>query len=105
VLLRPKATEEVTDWGFKLDVGNDFKREKAATDMGTVLEVGPTAWNAFDKWKPNGDLNPEWKPWAVPGDTVVFAKYGGKFVEVDGEEYVLINDEDVQCVVRENSSE
>lgn len=93
VLIKPDFLEEVTDWGFKIDVGETFKREKASVVIGTVVQVGDTAWKAFD-----GD-RPEWKPWAQPGDIVHFAKYGGKFITVGEEEYVIVNDEDVQAVI------
>ena len=95
VLLKPAFVQEETDWGFKLDVGETFKREKAATDIGEVIDIGPMAWKAFD-----GD-NPDWQPWAKIGDIVYFAKYGGKFINVDEKDYIIINDEDVQAVAIE----
>jgi co-chaperonin GroES (HSP10) len=96
VLLKPLFVEEETEWGFKLDVGENFKREKAAAVMGTVIAIGPTAWKAFD----GGDK--DWKPWAKVGDKVHFAKYGGKFITIDKEEYVIVNDEDIQAVIKED---
>ena len=94
--------EEIKDGalaGFKLDVGDDWKRQKAGTVIGEVISIGPMAWKAFD-----GD-NPEWKPWAKVGDIVYFAKYGGKFITIDEEDYIIINDEDVQGIIREEDIE
>jgi len=79
--------------GFQLDVGDDFKRQKASTTVGEVVSIGPMAWRAFD-----GD-NPLWSPWAEVGDIVYFAKYGGKFITIDGEDYIIINDDDVQGII------
>lgn len=101
VLLKPHFDDEkIKDGalaGFQLDVGETFQREKAATVVGEVISVGPMAWKAFD-----GD-NPEWEPWAEVGDVVYFAKYGGKFITIDDEDYIIINDEDVQAVIHEDS--
>lgn len=97
VLLKPYFDEEVIEEGalkgFKLDIGDTFKREKAATVVGEVISIGSMAWKAFD-----GD-NPDWKPWAKVGDIVYFAKYGGKFITIDEEDYIIVNDEDIQGVI------
>lgn len=93
------ADSEIKDGalkGFQMDVGDDFKRQKASSVIGEVVDIGPMAWRAFD-----GD-SPEWKPWAKLGDIVYFAKYGGKFITIDEEEYVIINDEDLQVVIKES---
>ena len=85
----PKDTlDEGALAGFKI-VGEGIQREKAATTKGRIVGVGSNAWKAFD----------DGLPWASVGDVVYFAKYGGKWVEVEGKEYVIINDEDVQCKV------
>ena len=80
--------------GFQFDVGDDFKRQKAGTTVGIIVSIGPMAWRAFD-----GD-SASWKPWAEIGDTVYFAKYGGKFITIDDEDYIIVNDEDVQGIIR-----
>lgn len=33
------------------------------------------------------------------GDTVVFAKYGGTEIEIDGEEYIILSERDLLAVV------
>ncbi|MBT8449328.1 MAG: co-chaperone GroES [Gammaproteobacteria bacterium] len=99
VLLKPHFEEEKTEWGFELGHTDTFKREKAATVVGKVISVGDMAWKAFD-----GD-NPDWKPWAKVGDVVYFAKYGGKFITIDEEDYIIVNDEDVQAVVHEENKD
>nr|ASN63651.1 co-chaperonin GroES [uncultured virus] len=93
VLVEPKHFEEVTEGGIILNVGEDWKREKAATVIGTIVNVGPTAWKGFD----------DGVPWAKVGDKVYYAKYAGKTI-VDGDkEYVILNDEDIQCIINEET--
>lgn len=59
---------------------------------GTVVAVGMNAWKAFD----------EGEPWALVGDRVCFAKYGGFVIEDEktGENFRLLNDEDVVAIWR-----
>ena len=101
VLLKPEFPEERTESGIYIATESMLKRERAATDTGRVVAVGDTAWHAFDRYTPDGKTNPHWHPWCKPGDLIIFAKYGGKFIEVGGEDYIVILDEDVQCVVEE----
>ena len=99
VLLKPAddvADEEVKEGalqGFVLNVGEDWKRQKAGTTVGEVVSVGPMAWRAFD-----GDQE-GWNPWAKVGDIVYFAKYGGKFITIDEEDFIIVNDEDIQGII------
>jgi co-chaperonin GroES (HSP10) len=67
------------------------RREQGAVDTGTVLAVGPTAFKDFGM-----DQSP-----IKVGDTIVYAKYGGKNVvdPDDGETYVILNDEDCISIV------
>lgn len=105
VLLKPAddvADEQVKEGalaGFQLNVGDDWKRQKAGTTIGEVISVGPMAWKAFDGG------HPDWKPWAEIGDIVYFAKYGGKFITIDDEDYIIINDEDVQGIIHREEEE
>lgn len=105
VLLEPIFPEETTESGIIIATHSEHKRERAATDTGRVVAIGPTAWNAFDKYTPDGKRNPAWEPWCAKGDLVVFAKYGGKFLKVDDVDYVVVNDEDIQCVIEEKGNE
>jgi co-chaperonin GroES (HSP10) len=72
---------------------------RAATDVGTVAAIGPTAW----KHKDYGYGTEEWEPWAKIGDRVIFGKYAGKQVQDrdTGAEYMVINDDDIQLVIVE----
>ena len=89
----PAALEELN---FEVHKPVDLeKREEAATQIGTVVEVGPTAFRAFD------GSDPSWKPWCKKGDRVIFARYSGKIVTdpVTKEKFMVINDEDIQVLI------
>jgi co-chaperonin GroES (HSP10) len=76
---------------------------KAATDVGTVYAIGPTAWKHPDY----GYGGPEWEPWCKIGDRVIFGKYSGKQVhnKDTGEEFMVINDDDIQLVIVEEDDD
>lgn len=62
--------------------------ERRGSEMGKIVDVGPTAWLADGLGG---------KPWAKKGDKVWFAKYGGKWiVDPDTEkQYLLLADTDI----------
>lgn len=94
VLLKPDPLVTKTASGIQLAV--DEKLYRAATTIGTIIDIGPTAWKGFD----------DGTPWAKVGDRVYYAKYAGKEI-VDGSEdgLVMINDEDVLGIVVEEETE
>jgi co-chaperonin GroES (HSP10) len=87
--------EEVTESGIILNVGEEWKREQAATVIGKIVAIGRTAWKDFS----------DGRPWAKVGDRVYYARYSGKTIEEDGKpKYYIVNDEDVQCIINEEQS-
>jgi len=40
-------------------------------------------------------------PWAAVGDHVIFGRYAGSRIELDGKEYRLMNDEEILAVIPE----
>ena len=65
-----------------------IKQEKA--DRGTVIAVGP------GKRNPKGELVPTV---VQAGDRVVFQKYGGQIVKVEGQEFFLVREEEIFAVL------
>lgn len=66
------------------------KRESQAVEYGTVVSVGPTAFVDFGR---GPDI-------LKGGDRISLNRYSGKsVVDSDGTEYVLLNDQDVLCVI------
>lgn len=103
ILIKPDPLEELIDIPQALK-DNKFevvkpvdlaKREEAGTETGTVIQVGNTAFRAFDGQDPN------WEPWCKAGDRVLFTRYSGKIIEdpVSKEKFMIVNDEDIQAIV------
>jgi co-chaperonin GroES (HSP10) len=100
VLVKPEKVEDVDPAirkarmaGLDLSAITGDKREQEAVVIGTVVKVGATAWK---------DPSLGGVPWAVPGDRVFFAKFSGKSVSLNGEDPLLImNDEDIVAAIRE----
>ena len=90
-LVKVDEVEEVTKGGIILAQTTRDSQQLAGI-FGTVVAIGPNAWKAFD----------EGEPWALVGDRVCFAKYGGFVIEDEktGENFRLLNDEDVVAIWR-----
>jgi chaperonin GroES len=91
VLIKPEIKEATTESGIYIGHADTYKREVGATQIGTIVGIGPNAWLDF---KPG-------IPWAKIGDRVYYAKYSGKEIKNDNGDIiaVIINDEDVQCKI------
>lgn len=65
---------------------------RTTVDQGIVVKVGPSAFS-------------DEEPWCKEGDKICFAKYSGKGVEMDGVDYLVLNDDDILCVLEESKDE
>lgn len=84
IVVKASEKEEVTKGGIVLP---DTAKEKP--QKGEVIAVGP------GKVLDNGKVVPmEVKV----GDKVLFARYGGTEVKVDGEEYIILRQDDVLAI-------
>lgn len=84
VVVKPEPEEEKTKSGIVLP---DTAKEKPSE--GTVIAVGPG--RVLD----NGLKVPlEVKI----GDRVIYSKYGGTEVKIDGEEYIILSERDILAV-------
>ncbi|HEU4480739.1 MAG TPA: co-chaperone GroES [Actinomycetota bacterium] len=85
ILVRPEEGEETTVSGIVIP---DTAKEKP--QEGTVLAVGP------GKRSDTGDLIPVD---VKEGDRVMYSKYGGTEIKVDGEELLILSSRDVLAIV------
>lgn len=92
ILVLPDPVEEVTKSGIIL-AQQSLDKEKASTVTGTIVEVGMNAWKAFD-----GGM-----PWANVGDRIYFKQYAGFIVKKNGNEYRVLNDDDVICIDKQEA--
>lgn len=81
-----EVKEEKTKSGLYVP---DTAKEKP--QEGEVLAVGPGARNDKGERMPM-DIN--------VGDKVIFSKYAGTEVKVDGEEYLILSERDVLAIIK-----
>ncbi len=85
VVVKPAAREEVTKSGIVIP---DTAKEKP--QEGTVIAVGN------GRLLDNGDRAPID---LREGDRVLFAKYGGTEFKLDGEEYLVLKENDILAII------
>lgn len=85
LVVRPLKAEEVTATGILIP---DVAQEKP--QRGTVLAAGERV----------GDEGRRTPLDVAEGDEVLYSKYGGTEVEVDGEKLLVLHEADVLAVVR-----
>ncbi len=86
VVIKPLEREEVTKSGLVLP---DTAKEKP--QQGEVLAVGPGR-----RSEQNGEIIPLG---VSVGDTVVYSKYGGTEITIDGEDLLILTSRDVLAKV------
>ena len=87
IVVRPDDAEETTASGLVIP---DSAKEKP--QQGAVLAVGPGR---------RSDNSGELIPMDVAeGDTVVYSKYGGTEITIDGEDLLILNARDVLAIVK-----
>ena len=85
ILVRPEEGEETTPTGIVIP---DTAKEKP--QEGTVLAVGP------GKRSDAGELIPMD---VKEGDRVIYSKYGGTEIKIEGEELLILSARDVLAIV------
>ncbi len=87
IVVRPGESEETTASGLVIP---DTAKEKP--QQGEVLAVGPGR---------RSDQTGEIIPLDIKeGDTVVYSKYGGTEITVDGEDLLILTSRDVLAIVK-----
>ena len=86
LLVMPFAVKEETKGGIII-AQETLDRARVATQVGYVLKMGDLCYEDKDKY-PTG-------PWCKEKDWVVFARYAGSRMEIDGGEIRLLNDDEV----------
>ena len=80
--------------GLAIPELKEKKLQERAVERATVVAISSSAWKDwFDG-----------KPWCSVGDDIIFAKYGGHVITEGTEEFILLNDEDVLCVISKENS-
>lgn len=85
VVVEPVEQEEVTSGGIVLPETAKEKPQK-----GKVLSIGPGERDEDGKRIPLD---------VAPGDTVLFAKYAGTEIKVDGKKLLILKESDILAIV------
>ena len=89
ILVLPFKQKEKTKGGIIL-ADDTVERSQVASTCGLGLDMGP---HCYDKERfPEG-------PWGKKGDWIIFARYAGSRIKIDGGEIRLLNDDEVLATV------
>lgn len=91
LLIKPKV-EETTEGGI-IKPADIVKKESAGAVVCMVLKVGDMAYKDEEKF-PTG-------PWCKEGDFVLVGAYRGSRFSVDGEEFIMVNDDMIEGTVQD----
>ncbi len=86
IVVKPIEEEEKTPSGIFLP-----ETAKEKPQQGEVIAVGPGRWNEDKGERVPLDVK--------VGDRVIFAKYSGTEVKLDGEKYLIMSESDVLAIV------
>ena len=86
ILVLPFKAQEKTKGGVIL-TDKTVEDSQLTASVALVLATGPDAYNDKEKF-PNG-------PWCKQGDWVVFGRYAGSRIRIDGGEVRLLNDDEI----------
>ena len=86
ILVLPHRGQGKTKGGVLLS-DKTVEETQIATNVGLVLSVGPDAYNDKERF-PNG-------PWCKEKDWVIFARYAGSRLNIEGGELRILNDDEI----------
>jgi co-chaperonin GroES (HSP10) len=86
LLVLPFTPKEKTKGGIII-AQESLEKLRIATNCGYVIKLGPLAYHDKEKF-PTG-------PWCKKGEWVIFARYAGSRLPIEGGEVRLLNDDEV----------
>ena len=86
ILVLPFTPKEKTKGGIII-AQESLEKLRIATNCGYVIKLGPLAYHDKEKY-PTG-------PWCKKGEWVIFARYAGSRLPIEGGEVRILNDEEV----------
>jgi chaperonin GroES len=92
ILVLPFKMNEKTKGGL-LITESVIERQQVASQTGLVLAMGPQCYADKERY-PSG-------PWCKKGDWVVFARYAGSRIQIEGGEVRLLNEDEVLATVKD----
>ena len=95
ILVLPFTPKEKTKGGIII-AQESLDKARIATNCGYVVKMGPMAYKDKDKF-PTG-------PWCKEKDWVIFARYAGSRLPIEGGEVRLLNDDEVLGTIKDPES-
>ena len=95
LLVLPFTPKEKTKGGIIYSQESSDKA-RIATNCGYVLKIGPLAYQDKDKFATG--------PWCKEKDWVIFARYAGSRLPIEGGEVRLLNDDEVLGTIKDPES-
>ena len=92
MLVLPFRMNEKTKGGVLLGT-ETIDRQQVGSQCGNVIAMGPDCYNDTKRFNDG--------PWCKVGDWVVFARYAGSRIEIDGGEVRLLNDDEILATVQD----
>jgi chaperonin GroES len=92
MIVLPYRGTEKTKGGLYL-TDKAVEEQQLTTNVGMILSMGTDAYADKDKF-PNG-------PWCKKGDWVVFARYAGSRVKIEGGEIRILNDDEILAKLKD----
>ena len=90
LLVLPFKMKETTKGGLVL-AETTLERQQVASQVGLVIAMGPQCYQDKERY-PEG-------PWCKEKDWVMFARYAGSRIKIDGGEMRLLNDDEVLATI------
>jgi chaperonin GroES len=90
MIVLPFKMKEKTKGGLVL-AETTIERQQVASQVGLVLAMGPQCYKDKERY-PEG-------PWCKVNDWVMFARYAGSRIKIDGGEMRLLNDDEVLATI------
>jgi co-chaperonin GroES (HSP10) len=95
ILVLPFTPKEKTKGGIII-AQESLDKARIATNCGYVIKMGPMAYGDKEKF-PTG-------PWCKEKDWVIFARYAGSRLPIEGGEVRLLNDDEVLGTIKDPES-
>ena len=92
LLVLPFKMKEKTKGGIHL-AETTLEKQQVASQVGLVMAMGPQCYTDRERY-PNG-------PWCKKGDWVVFARYAGSRIQIEGGEVRLLNEDEILATVKD----
>ena len=90
LLVLPFKMKETTKGGLHL-AETTLERQQVASQVGLVMAMGPQCYKDKERY-PEG-------PWCKEKDWVMFARYAGSRIKIEGGEMRLLNDDEVLATI------